>query len=1069
MRVDVVIVTHQSASHVERAVGELPAHADVVVVDNASTDGTPDLARRVGATTVIENDVNAGFAAAANQGARLGTGDAILFLNPDATIRWTELERLVRGLEARPGVAVVAPRVFHDNGAEQRVWWPFPSSGGAWREAAGLHRRRPDTATDGFVIGACFLVRRCVFDSLGGFDTRYWLYAEETDLCRRAVDAGWGIEIVQGSVAHHAGGASGGATRALVAEHFARGGDRFVMERQGRGHLLSYRCAKLVGATLRSLLPGSRSRRQFQRERALRIARTLASTPTTVALDSPATQASKHTLVVCSLERWDEVWRRNQFLVRGLLARDPNLRVLFAEPPFDWLHRLRVGDSEGRVRQFRSVRADGRVLAYQPGKVLPRVAGPFADRSIRRQVRRAARRLGFERPTLWINDASYAALVAETGWPSVYDITDDWLRASISPRARRRLEKLERALLDASDAVVVCSDDLARTRGTARADLVTIPNAVDTEHFAAPRPRPADLPPAPTAVYVGTLHEDRLDVMLVADLARARPDLHIVLVGPDALPPDSRIRLEHHSNVLILGVRAYGDIPAYYQHADVLIVPHVTTPFTESLDPIKAYECLAVDTPTVATPVAGFRDLGAWVRVVGREQFVAEVGAALVARREVARPSMPSWAERATDFAEVLQSARLDHASTARPLRIVFVDHCAQLSGGELALARLLDAVDNVECHVILGEHGPLEQRLIDAGATVEVLALDTTVQATPRDEVRVGLGSARRLISTGAEIATLRRRLRQLRPDLVHTNSLKAAVYGGIAGRLAGIPVVWHVRDRIARDYLPAQAAILIKILALFVPRAIIFNSQTTRASYGATTRFAVIPSPVVYDAVSAAAQPRSAHLGEPLCYAMLGRLAPWKGQDVFLRAFAAAFPMGHERAVIAGSAMFGEDDYAHALEVLASDLGISDRVEFAGFVDDVTGLLGRVDVLVHASVLPEPFGQVVVEGMAAGLPVIAAAAGGPAEVISDGVNGLLVPPGDVDALACAMKRLAGDAALRHDLGRAARTRAGDFASELVAAATREVWLSVVGDRQTSSAGDDTRIGAGVTGGSLR
>ena len=175
-----------------------------------------------------------------------------------------------------------------------------------------------------------------------------------------------------------------------------------------------------------------------------------------------------------------------------------------------------------------------------------------------------------------------------------------------------------------------------------------------------------------------------------------------------------------------------------------------------------------------------------------------------------------------------------------------------------------------------------------------------------------------------------------------------------------------------------------------------------------------------------------------------MLGRLAPWKGQDVFLRAFAAAFPNGNERATIAGSAMFDEDDYAQELIRLAEDLGISERIDFAGFVDDVSALLSDCDAVVHASVIAEPFGQVVVEGMAAGLPVIASAGGGPLEVITDEVDGLLFPLGDVHALATQLQRIAGDEALRRRLGSAARRRAEDFTPERIAAAVELVWHSV-------------------------
>jgi glycosyltransferase involved in cell wall biosynthesis len=95
-------------------------------------------------------------------------------------------------------------------------------------------------------------------------------------------------------------------------------------------------------------------------------------------------------------------------------------------------------------------------------------------------------------------------------------------------------------------------------------------------------------------------------------------------------------------------------VPAYLQHADVVIVPHVVTPFTESLDPIKAYECLAVGTPTVATPVAGFRDLGGCVETAPRERFAAAVGAAL--GRSCTQVSLEdaTWDARCEAFATLL-------------------------------------------------------------------------------------------------------------------------------------------------------------------------------------------------------------------------------------------------------------------------------------------------------------------------------------------------------------------------------------------------------------------------------
>jgi teichuronic acid biosynthesis glycosyltransferase TuaH len=664
VKLDVVIVTHQSADHIERAIGRLGAVAQIVTIDNASTDRSDELAAHAG-SDVVKNDSNAGFAAAANQGAALGSADAILFLNPDASIEPENLQSLTAALDANPKLAIVAPRLRYDDGTQQRVRWPFPASADAWREAVGLHRVFTHELKEGFVVGACFLVRRAVFEQLGGFDTRYWLYGEETDLCRRALDLGWQIRVIDEATANHIGGASTHAASELVAEHFERGGERFVADHEGVGGLVSYRLANLLGAAFRTCTPGSSARRSLHRDRLRRYLRVLMSHPTTVALDSPAGAAAAHTVVVCSLEAWDDVWRRNQFLVRELLTLDPQLRVLFVEPAFDWLHRLRHRAGPPRRRGLRPVRPDARVLAFQPGKVVPRLLGPIADRSLQRQVLGAARRMGFTNPVLWINDASYAGLPSESGWPSLYDITDDWPRASVPPRVRRRLAVNERMLFKTAGQVVVCSQDLASSRRRQRPDLNVIPNAVDVEHFKSPQPRPADLPPAPVAVYVGTLHEDRLNVALVQQLAAEIPELQIALVGPSSLCASSTKRLDSMPNVHFLGARPYASVPGYLQHSDVLIVPHVVTPFTESLDPIKAYECQAVARPTVATPVAGFRDLGDPIHVAPSERFAAEVRAVLAEPCDRQSGEVASWAERARTFHAALSQARSEREEVA--------------------------------------------------------------------------------------------------------------------------------------------------------------------------------------------------------------------------------------------------------------------------------------------------------------------------------------------------------------------------------------------------------------------
>src|SRR5439155_21019634 len=87
-----------------------------------------------------------------------------------------------------------------------------------------------------------------------------------------------------------------------------------------------------------------------------------------------------------------------------------------------------------------------------------------------------------------------------------------------------------------------------------------------------------------------------------------------------------------------------------------------------------------------------------------------------------------------------------------------------------------------------------------------------------------------------------------------------------------------------------------------------------------------------------------------------IVGRIARWKGQHVFLEAFAAAFPHDGARAVVVGAPLFGEEDYERELRTLVTHLGLDDRVEFRGFQEDVADALSELDVLVHASVIPEP-----------------------------------------------------------------------------------------------------------------
>jgi glycosyltransferase involved in cell wall biosynthesis len=366
-------------------------------------------------------------------------------------------------------------------------------------------------------------------------------------------------------------------------------------------------------------------------------------------------------------------------------------------------------------------------------------------------------------------------------------------------------------------------------------------------------------------------------------------------------------------------------------------------------------------------------------------------------------------------------------------LRVVYLSHVARLSGAEIALVRLLGAAGSeVDATVILAEDGEIVEPLRAAGASVEVMPMAEHARGLKREELRFGPSRARPAAEVGRYTHRLRRRLQELRPDLVQTNSLKASVYGLVAARLARVPVLWHLHDRLAPDYLPPRIVPAMRLLAATAPTALVAPSRFTLETVGRRFRrgmtVAAVPNAIPFPE-------RPVELRDQVkTVAMVGRLTWWKGQHVFLEAFAAAFPDGPVRARLVGSALFGEESYESGLVEQAKRLGIEERVEFAGFSEDVATEFERADLLVHASVLADPLNTVVLEGMAAGLPVIATDAGGHTEYARDGREALLHRAGDPGDLARVLRRAASDAGLRHRIASGARERARGLTPEAVA-----------------------------------
>jgi len=387
-----------------------------------------------------------------------------------------------------------------------------------------------------------------------------------------------------------------------------------------------------------------------------------------------------------------------------------------------------------------------------------------------------------------------------------------------------------------------------------------------------------------------------------------------------------------------------------------------------------------------------------------------------------------------------------DRPLPGKRIRVVFVDHVARLSGGEIALRRLLPALaEHVDVRVVLGEDGPLVEKLETLGFVTEVMPLSARLRDVRKGTVRPDLLDPMALAHLPGYVLRLSRRIHALGADVVHANSLKAALYAGAAARLARVPVLWHIRDRIATDYLPTSAVTLVRAAARILPTAVVANSRTTLETLPLPWYGCRLHNAVVYDGVEPVETLSTQATGR-MTVGIVGRLAPWKGQHVFLDAFAEAFAGTEVRGRVIGSALFAENEYAASLSRQAERLGISSQIEFRGFRPDVWKELSELDILVHCSVISEPFGQVVLEGMAAGLAVIAAAAGGPSELITSGVDGILTRPGISRELAEVLRRLREDAGLRAQLGAAGQRRSREFTPERAAQQLLGIYLEILG-----------------------
>jgi glycosyltransferase involved in cell wall biosynthesis len=359
-------------------------------------------------------------------------------------------------------------------------------------------------------------------------------------------------------------------------------------------------------------------------------------------------------------------------------------------------------------------------------------------------------------------------------------------------------------------------------------------------------------------------------------------------------------------------------------------------------------------------------------------------------------------------------------------MRIVHLEAGRELFGGARQVAYLIEG---------LAELGVDNVLLCARGSAIGRLRLPAEIVELPlAGDLDFG------------QIKRLARELRTFEPDLLHVHSRRGAdLYGGLAARRAGVPAVLTRRVASLEPRLWAR-------LKFRAYRRIIAISTAVEAEL--VGRFGVDPAIVTRIPSAVDTQrfrPRDARaalnatLGLPtdaVAVACVAQLIPRKGHDALLRAFAALAPRNPALYLVC----FGRGPLETALARRIDSLGLGSRVRLAGFRGDLAELLPGCALLVHPAER-EGLGVAVLEGLAAGVPVVAARAGGIPDAIDDGVTGLLIPPGDDAALARAIERVLADRSLSERLSAAGRARVEDaFSIARMSRATLGVYGEVIG-----------------------
>jgi glycosyltransferase involved in cell wall biosynthesis len=416
-------------------------------------------------------------------------------------------------------------------------------------------------------------------------------------------------------------------------------------------------------------------------------------------------------------------------------------------------------------------------------------------------------------------------------------------------------------------------------------------------------------------------------------------------------------------------------------------------------------------------------------------------------------------------------------------MRVVYLNPVGEVGGAELSLLDLMasvaELIPGVERHLIVAGNGPLIAKAKALGVTVHPLPLPemlaTLGDFALRDQGR--LDKIRALLMRSVPISVtvreytgrLRALLRELDPTIVHSNGIKTHILLKLSG-FNEAPVIWHIRDFYGSRPLVAR---VLRWTSRGVSRAIAISAAVGR---DAEAVLKGVPVTVVYNAIDTVQfAPKAGDgawlddlAGHPAALegtvrvGLVATYARWKGQDLFMRAIRGVQSVRPARFYIVGGPIYktkGSQFSDAELRDLAGELGVADRVAFVPFQTETADVFRALDVVIHASTQPEPFGRTIVEAMACSRPVVVANAGGASELYTEGKDALGVTPRNSAALAWAMDRLIDNETERRAIGECARATAltryargrlgrdiADVYAQITAPPMRITFLSPVG-----------------------